>query len=721
MSYASEVLADSPSLFWRFQETSGTTAADSSGNGRDGTHVNTPTLNQTGMIASDSASRSVHYDGSSHETTRIDYAAWLGGNVSFTAECWIRPDSLFGDLVVMGRLDTTGSNQATWAVRTVGDDLGFRINTNGSTGWVDGCLEPDVLFADDEHHIVVTYNHTTTDRELFIDGVSVATATGSSTYAGTAAFAVAGWDDITAEQFLGEISEVALYVGTILSPTRILAHYNAATVTNIDVAGNLATETDTALAGLTSAPIPGGLATETDTPLSGASTDYDWLAMIRVGDHEWEITSTCSLDDEGPVYVLEGLRIGWQIDESHPWPTQPNPVQASLLLLTDDVVNLDDVSIGTSMSVVLATAAGAVLGTFHGRVSQLTAGPLKRGDTLYMQYQVAGVDFTVDLAETPIALPTTAAQSADDRFTTIVDAAEAAGTAPITPPAEVGTAAFEAITASTTNAGTLLGGHLDQVAVDLGDGLQRNIVVPVVDTTTDELERFDCLLLDRTVDASLLPGTFDLDAGTLVLTFPDMDADGVVDACTVQLDTVWTRLKYRAVNRVIVTAAAATAEASRPGPPVRLELTSTLTDLDALQAMADLYLPDVDENNGWVADPFTLRAYLDLAQIVPAWFPDHREDPAVTTVYVQPIAIVGIPSGINLAGDLVYAGQLSQAALVLNDGRITVTFALRRQLPLGVGDDAATWAWAQTEFPTTTWDDIDPGLSWYEARLGRAT
>ena len=68
-----------------------------------------------------------------------------------------------------------------------------------------------------------------------------------------------------------------------------------------------------------------------------------------------------------------------------------------------------------------------------------------------------------------------------------------------------------------------------------------------------------------------------------------------------------------------------------------------------------------------------------------------------------------------------FAGSLSSAEFWIRGGRFGVRFQLRRFLPVGVGVDAASWDWAQTEFPAVDWEDVDPDLSWYEARLGKAT
>lgn len=459
---------------------------------------------------------------------------------------------------------------------------------------------------------------------------------------------------------------------------------------------------------------------EATTGAAGAG----YVADITVGDHSWIIESGDPA--EGDVLVLDGLSIGWEVSESDPWPAQPSSVGCKLALWTNDVADLSDVVIGTPFHVVLTDVSTNVFGTFHGRVARQVGNSRRAGPNgLGMLYTLNGVDYTVDLAELPVLITEEwPAESADARFARIAAAVLAAGGVVIDVPADTGTAAFEALPPAATNALALLTSHLEQVAIDTGDGPQRYIVTPVV--VADVLDRFSCVLLERVVDAALLPGTLDVVDGVLVLLFPNLNADGVVDAGAVELDTTWNRLKYRAVNQVTVSGESVTAAATRAGPPVRLTLPTTLTDQDAADLMAALYLPDVDETNGWVADTFTLHAVdtgYKLTQpeaLVPAWFPDHRDDPASTSVYVMPLAIVGIPAAINLAGDLpVYAGQLVKVNLTLSRERVLMEFALRRQLPASSGAEAVTWEWILDTFPTLTWEDVDPDLSWYDARLAR--
>ena len=53
--YFDLVMSHSPLGYWRLGETSGTTAADSSGNGRNGTYTGTYTLNRPSLIPSDTS------------------------------------------------------------------------------------------------------------------------------------------------------------------------------------------------------------------------------------------------------------------------------------------------------------------------------------------------------------------------------------------------------------------------------------------------------------------------------------------------------------------------------------------------------------------------------------------------------------------------------------------------------------------------------------------
>lgn len=77
--YASEVLADSPLLYWRLGETSGPTATDSSGNGRHGTYSGSPVMPRVGLAYGE-ANGSVYFNESTGDYASLASASWM--NVS---------------------------------------------------------------------------------------------------------------------------------------------------------------------------------------------------------------------------------------------------------------------------------------------------------------------------------------------------------------------------------------------------------------------------------------------------------------------------------------------------------------------------------------------------------------------------------------------------------------------------------------------------------------
>jgi hypothetical protein len=453
---------------------------------------------------------------------------------------------------------------------------------------------------------------------------------------------------------------------------------------------------------------------DTDLP---APPEGSYTVTLKVGAHEWIITHEDVLDIDAEVHVLDGLRLGWELNESDPWPSQPEPATIDVGFYATNVEELDvDLAIGTPMYAILEDGDGNVFATFHGRVTESRATPIKRKAGLRMLYQIKGDDYTVDLDEATVTITADwPAEAALDRMYRIDQVGRSAGISMVLPGA-FGAGQFELLTAGTYTMRQLIAETLRQMILP---GPVRYIVAPVVDVD-GLLDHFEFVLLENEVDASALPGTFAIIDGLWTIVFPDTEATGVVDAGDVNLNTTWTRLKYRAVNRVKVTGSSIIAEAIRPGPPVRLDLQTTLTDQATADLMAELYLPDTDEALGWVADEFLFYAHRHQEGLLPLWFPDHREDPPVTDAYVNPLVLLRIPQNINLAGTTALAGQRSKASLEIRERRVEVRFALRRQLPTSAGVDLVTYQWVQDNFPTVTYADVDPGLSYYEARLGRA-
>lgn len=213
-SYRTAVTADSPAGWWRLEETSGTSAADSSG-ANTGTYVNSPTLGVAGLI-SEAATYAVTLNGSNQRVTVPDHAS-LDLTDTFTLECWIRRGSTLGTNQVLIDKDT-GAYQ-------------IRFNTSNQLEmWrsnVAVIVASTVTITDTAaHHLMATKTGATV--KLYIDGVDRTGAVTNSTCVNNGSQLAIGSTSSGAQYFHGTLDEVAVYP-TALSAVRALAHYTAGT------------------------------------------------------------------------------------------------------------------------------------------------------------------------------------------------------------------------------------------------------------------------------------------------------------------------------------------------------------------------------------------------------------------------------------------------------------------------------------------------------------
>ncbi len=92
---------------YAFDEVTGTTAADSSGHSYDGLYMNEPRLGEPGAAAETASA--ADFDGQSDYVT-LESAYTLGFMGDFTAVAWICPDSVTGDMPILGT-DSIGNSQ----------------------------------------------------------------------------------------------------------------------------------------------------------------------------------------------------------------------------------------------------------------------------------------------------------------------------------------------------------------------------------------------------------------------------------------------------------------------------------------------------------------------------------------------------------------------------------------------------------------------------------
>ena len=213
-SYPQTVLTDKPVAFWMLNETSGTTAYDSSGNGYNGTYTGGFTLGQPGIPA---GGNGVKFDGSSGCINLPNISA-LG--TSFTLEGWYKTS-------------TTGTRQAIISLGGIPQNEGvfLFINTGNSletdlsdvAGPSGGTASPVSNWT--LAHVVFTSG----SAQLYLNGVAVGSAVGMSpsiTQAGVNQIAYDNGAAVQQDHFSGYLSNIAVY-NTALSAARIQAHYKA--------------------------------------------------------------------------------------------------------------------------------------------------------------------------------------------------------------------------------------------------------------------------------------------------------------------------------------------------------------------------------------------------------------------------------------------------------------------------------------------------------------
>lgn len=89
MGLSDEILADSPYLYWKQDDLSGTVAADSSGNARVGTYVGAPTLAQPSLVSSDNG-----FSVGFNNTNQWIVSTTILNTPTVTVECWFEYDGV---------------------------------------------------------------------------------------------------------------------------------------------------------------------------------------------------------------------------------------------------------------------------------------------------------------------------------------------------------------------------------------------------------------------------------------------------------------------------------------------------------------------------------------------------------------------------------------------------------------------------------------------------
>ena len=221
--------------WWKFDDASGTTAVDSSGNGNTGTLTNGPTWT-TGTIAG-----GLSLD-NSNDYVNIPTSSSLTLLSALSISFWMKKTSLSGEDDLVSK--STDGSVVEYGVNSVGDEISFFYTSGGSLYGHETTSAN--LSTGTWYHVAVTYSDAADSAVIYINGV--AKTTSSSGYDGDPATHSLESNGeplrigriASGEAFDGIVDDVRVYNGA-LSAAEVTALYNNSTL-NTGAAVNLATQ-----------------------------------------------------------------------------------------------------------------------------------------------------------------------------------------------------------------------------------------------------------------------------------------------------------------------------------------------------------------------------------------------------------------------------------------------------------------------------------------------
>lgn len=235
MAYSDAILAETGLVsYWKLDETSGTSAADSKGS-NGGTYTNGPTLNQAkGGIGM--AGTAVAFAKASSQYVNVPDAASLRGLSGLTIECWVK----FASMPATDDLFTLAGKVGCYYLvfRDEGGTKKFQLSGNATDTAVKVNWSPSTGVW---YHVALTWQSGTNNTKVYVNGVEVGSGTQNTAMpSATNALTIGQFNGTF---FLdGVLDNVALY-NTALSAGTLLSHYTLGIAAG---ATDAATATDTA-------------------------------------------------------------------------------------------------------------------------------------------------------------------------------------------------------------------------------------------------------------------------------------------------------------------------------------------------------------------------------------------------------------------------------------------------------------------------------------------
>lgn len=218
-AYRDEVLHDTPTGYWRLDESAGSTVSDASGNGRDGTYAGGPALGQSPLISGPLPGTAATFNGVPATASVPDNAALDIGTGSATWEVLLRTTAATGAFLT--KADAGNANGVSLTL----DQGALRAQVHTAAG---GVVLSTVGRVDDgqTHHLTVVLDRAGGQLRAYADGTLIG-STSAASVAGLDLNAAAALQiSPTSAGLSGTFDELAFYPRS-LTAAEISRHYAA--------------------------------------------------------------------------------------------------------------------------------------------------------------------------------------------------------------------------------------------------------------------------------------------------------------------------------------------------------------------------------------------------------------------------------------------------------------------------------------------------------------
>ena len=308
-SYASTVLSQNPLLYLKFDETTGTTAVDSSGNGLNGVYANSPAIGQTGAFGTGNG-HAVAFDGGTDAVTVSSTSLDLKRTVTMSA--WIKPSTLAPTWQPIFYKGAGDYPHRTYSVFL--NTAGFILLSSWDAGNERAIITPSgMVGANVWTHIAVVMDRISGTAAIYINGKLAASAAPNAFPTIDAADSAAqplyiGYSpEDPSFRYTGEIDEAAVF-STALSAAAISAQYlSTKGTTHIDLINSTNAVVQSIATGVHGSsfanwtiptPLPQGLyRIRVTSDLAGAVAGFSQPILIVPAGHDYYVNDGSLIGD----------------------------------------------------------------------------------------------------------------------------------------------------------------------------------------------------------------------------------------------------------------------------------------------------------------------------------------------------------------------------------------------------------------------------------------